>query len=978
METFNPGTNIGSYKIVRVENFARVGGQYIELIHEPTGARHIHIACADDNNAFLVVFPTVPTDSTGVAHILEHVVLAGSERYPVRDPFFAMGPRSLATFMNALTFPDMTAYPFSTRNQKDFFNLLSVYLDACFFPAMDEPTFRQEGWRYEFSTPEDTNSQLEYKGVVFNEMKGAMSNISSVVWRSLLRGLYPDTTYANNSGGDPRHIPDLSWSQLRQFHAEHYHPSNAFFYTYGNLPLLDTLARIETEALQKFKRIEVHTSIANQKRFSTPKRFEEFYPIAPSEDSDKKTQVLVAWLAGQTRDSFQMLAWRILERVLLANASSRLRQALIESKLGDALADATGFGDDPKEAFFSAGLKGVRDTDVDAVEKLVLETLQAVADEGLDSGAVEAAIHRMELDSREVSNSGWPFGFKIFFELSNGYVRQGDPFAGLQFDADIKKLRSEMAAGQFFENLIRNNILLNQHRVTLVMRPDKNMQARMDEAELANLKTQQAQLSPDAAKQIVSDTAALKTRQESEEDRSVLPGLELADIPAAFEDVQYTLVSGTDKAMPELGLFAQPTNGIVYLDFQFNTQYLEANELELLPILAFVLPRMGGGDSSYLEMAARIEANTGGVGMGAGFKVAPNNLEQFASTFSVSAKALARKTEELFAVLHDLLLKPKFDSAHLSNLLAQYKSGQESSVVSNGHAYAIQLAAAQLSSVAALRERFEGLSQVALAKRLAACSDAEVQALVGQLEKLVSKIFDQNSLRICLTAETESLKDVQVFTQKLIAQFPNTVRIAAAATPAMPKHPQARSIAAPVAYDAKVWRTVELEHPDSAVLLVLSKFLRERYLHPEIREKGGAYGGFAIFSAETGNFVMASYRDPHIVRTFKAFEGALEFMNHDITPEVLKESILEAYKGLDPLLSPDSKGRAKFFNDQLGYTLAKRQEYKRRLLAVTTEDLRRVAKQYLNENSALAVVSGESKIEQANIEMGGIFEVQAV
>src|SRR6202140_895410 len=375
---------IGGYTIRRREPLDRLDGPYLELEHDRTGARHIHIESKDDNNAFAVFFPTVPKDDTGVAHILEHVVLAGSQRYPVRDPFFSMTRRSLATFMNAMTSADWTMYPFSTRNVKDYMNLLDVYLDATFFPRLSENSFEQEGIRFEFRGPCDPKSGLRYKGVVFNEMKGALASPQAAVQRAVGKILFPGLTYSYISGGDPEDIPNLTWEQLRQFHATHYHPSNAYFYTYGNLPLEQTLEVIERNVLSRFRRIEIATTIPDVKRFTKPTRAVEPYPVTPGEDTKRKSQALVAWVTVPIGDSFKQLAMKVLAEVLMSNAGSPLRKALIDSGLGTAMADGSGFPADYRESVFGAGLKDVASEDAEKGQKVVLDPLQSLAGAGVD------------------------------------------------------------------------------------------------------------------------------------------------------------------------------------------------------------------------------------------------------------------------------------------------------------------------------------------------------------------------------------------------------------------------------------------------------------------------------------------------------------------------------------------------------------------------------------------------------------------
>ena len=968
------GASIHGYTVKRREPLNNLQGEYLELEHQRTGARHIHVACPDDNNLFCVTFPTIPQDSTGVAHILEHIVLCGSEKYPVRDPFFSMMPRSLSTFMNAFTSSAWTAYPFSTRNTKDFENLLAVYLDATFFPKLTENSFLQEGWRFEFADGSDPSTPLEFKGVVFNEMKGAMASVPSIMFRFLMKSMLPDTTYANNSGGAPEAIPDLTWQALREFHARHYHPSNGYFFTYGNQPLAQTLETIGA-AINRFDRLEVDASIPDQARFTAPRRVETVYPAQPGE-VEKKSQVLVSWLTGHSSDSFEVLCLRVLEAVLLSNAASPLRKALIESGLGSALADATGLID-THEALFSAGLKDVHAADVERIETLIVDTLRHLAEQGVPNDLVDAAIHRLELSAREISNSGEPYALKVWGELIGAYLNGGDPYRALQFDADTARLATERARGPFFEGLIRKYFLENPHRVTITLNPDPGLQARLDGAEQARLEAVRANLTDPEVARIVADAQALKAEQETPQDLSVLPTLALSDVPMRFEDVAHRLESVRGAT---LGLFPQPTNGLVYASFSMDFSNLPDRLKDLVPVFTFTAPKMGAGASDYLEMAARIEASTGGIGAGAAVRTAPDDLERWREAVSWGGKALERNVAALLGILRDQFTALRFDAKHLRNLLGQYRAALEARIVPAGHTFSSRLAGAQLSSLGVLRERLEGITQLETVRGLTALDDEGLSRLIADLEAIRDQLFRTSNLRVCLTAEADALGTLEAGVGELLAAMPAEAAAQADhAQVSLKRQAVARSTAVPVAYDSQVVQTVPYSHPDAPALVVLAKYLRSRYLHPEIREKGGAYGGFATAPAEFGTFELLSYRDPHVARTFKVFHEAAQFvLEQPIDPEALKESILDACGDADPLLSPDSRGSTRFFGDLAGYTLPVKERFKRGLLAVTADDLRRVAKTYLNRNPAMAVIGSADKIEAANQEMGGVFAVSSI
>lgn len=974
--TYEVGAALSGYKVRRRENLEHVHGTYYELEHEKTGARHIHVACPDDNNTFGVLFPTVPSDSSGVAHILEHVVLAGSERFPVRDPFFSMIPRSLKTFMNALTSTDWTMYPFSTRNRKDFFNLLNVYLDAAFFPRIEEDSFKQEGHRFEFEQTEDANSGLRYKGVVFNEMKGAMASAPSVIQRALGKALFPELTYANNSGGEPAEIPNLTWEQLRNFHKKHYHPSNAFFFTYGNIALEDTLAEIEAKALTRFDKQVVDVAIPDVKRFSEPRQLEVPYPLAKEEDTNKKGQVLVGWVTTHVGKSFEVLSQHILKEVLIGNAGSPLRKALIDSGLGDALADATGFHNDYREAVFAVGLKGTNAEDAEKIESIILTTLEDLATNGLDNEQIDAAIHQLEIEQREVSNAGFPYSLRVYFQLSGAYIYGGDPYSSLQFDADVAKIEQARAKGRFFEGLIKTYLLDNNHRARLVLVPDQDLEDRQKKAELDKLAKIEAGLSDDQKAKIVADALRLKAAQEAKADLSSLPTLELSDVPMNFEQVPNTI---EQIAGARVGLFPQPTNGLTYIDIRTDFAGLADDLKDYLPLFAYAVPKLGAGADDYVEMSARIAGSTGGIGAGAGVRVAADDGD-VRQSLTITGKSLARNHAPFIGILRDFLADVKFEPKRLKDIIAEFKTQREAFVVQAGMFYAMYTASAKLSPAGVLDERMQGLTQLALLKNIAKLGD-DLGEVIGKLEAIRTYLFRNDNLNICVTSEEKSFPEIRKLLGDALSAIPSgAAKATVTKLELQPFKHEAKTTSVPVAFNAKVFKTAAYTDPDAPAFAVLSQFMRATYLHREIREKGGAYGGQAQADSEKGLFAFWSYRDPNIVRTYQVFDDAVkEVVKGDIDAADVKEAILSACGAVDPLESPDTKGRRRFFDDMAGYTLELREQYKQRLLSVTEADLRRVAEKYLSgDGAALATLSNPDKIKEANEEMGNIFEVSAI
>ncbi|MGI9322313.1 MAG: insulinase family protein, partial [Pseudomonadales bacterium] len=504
----------------------------IEYEHQPTGAKHFHLKSDAAENVFLVALRTVPEDSTGVAHILEHTVLCGSERYPVRDPFFLMIRRSLNTFMNAFTGADYTAYPFASQNRKDYFNLMSVYLDAVFHSRLHPLDFAQEGHRLEFTEPGNPDSPLEYKGVVYNEMKGDMSSPLSRLYHGVQERLYPTSTYHFHSGGDPAAIPALTYQALRDFYKTHYHPSNATFMTYGNIPAEEQQEFISRQALNGFTSANSKAiNVAPVTRYQAPKADDFTYPVDEDDLSDK-THIVIGWLLGRNTDLDMLLKCHLLSDALLDTSASPLRKALETTGLATAASPLCGFQEDYLETAFLCGVEGSEPENAEAVEQLVMDVLQDVAANGIPVEQVEAVLHQLELSQRELGGDGYPYGLQLILSCMPAAIHRGDPIGLLDLEATMEKLRSEVRDPAFIKQLVQELLLDNPHRVRVVMKPDRNMAKQSAADEQAALARIKASLTTPQSSEIVAQAAQLAERQAEEEDLSILPKVTRDDIPA--------------------------------------------------------------------------------------------------------------------------------------------------------------------------------------------------------------------------------------------------------------------------------------------------------------------------------------------------------------------------------------------------------------------------------------------------------------
>ncbi|MBF0241366.1 MAG: insulinase family protein [Desulfamplus sp.] len=1017
-EEFKAGDEILGYRVLRVEEIEDIKSTLYQLEHTKTKARHIHLANEDKENAFGVTFRTVPTDSTGVAHILEHTVLCGSEKYDVRDPFFSMLKRSLSTFMNALTASDWTMYPFSTQNEKDFYNLMDVYLDAAFFPKLEELSFKQEGHRLEFEPLNDQlddesnkdKEQLLYKGVVYNEMKGAMSSPNQILGRALMNALYPDTTYSFNSGGEPSDIPTLTHTQLKEFHARYYHPSNAFFYTYGSLPLEKHLEVITTKVLNRFKPIDPNSEVKSQPRWSAPQTVVVPYPLSADENPEKKYQACVAWLTADIKESFEMLVLDVLEHILLGNSSSPLRKKLIDSSLGSALSDGSGFDSDMRDTMFACGLKEVGKDDAPKVEKIIFETLDELCKNGISPKLLESAIHQIEFHKKEITNTPHPFGIKLLLSFAGVWIHEGDPVAALKFDDDLDRLKKETEQSQtkgssgFLEKKIREYFLDNPHRVLFILEPDQTMEEKENLRIQKELEKTLASLSDKEIAKIREDAQKLAELQEAKEEVSALPTLELSDVKPDIEIIKpdFTIesncinqdktqsddIKSIDDSLLSLNCYEKSTSDILYFTAVSGIASLPDDLKPLVPFFCRAFTGAGTALRDYAQIAEMIDLYTGGVGIspysGTGFHD-QNSSSDNILFLSLQGKSLNRNIKPMFNIIGEMMAQYSFsDTTRLKNLLLQYRAGMESSIVPNGHRYAMSLAAKNLSLSSKIAEMWHGISQFQFIKQLTESGDI-ADKLPSELTKIAKLVFVQSNLKPAVAGDQDAITTSDINIVKMVERLPSGSSIGFT----MPQNSEkSKSVAesettnhneypyegwmtsTSVSFVAQAFKTVRLGDPDAPALSAISRLLRSLYLHREIREKGGAYGGFASYNAEEGIFSFASYRDPNIRRTLEVYRNACDFIiSGDYTQEDIKEAILQVCADIDKPETPGPASIKAFYRQILGLTDEKRQQFKESLLALDKNRIITAAEKYFTiseDKKGTVVISSREQLEAAN------------
>lgn len=934
-----------------------------EFRHQVTGAAHYHLETSHDENVFMVAFRTVPMDSTGVAHILEHTVLCGSERFPVRDPFFWMIRRSLNTFMNAFTTSDYTAFPFASQNRKDYFNLLDVYLDAVFFSRLDPLDFAQEGCRVEFKDPEDPSTPLVFRGVVYNEMKGDSSSAISVLFEEIKKHLYPTTTYHYNSGGDPRHIPDLTYEGLRDFYKSHYHPGNAIFMTFGNIPVAELQAEMQDKALYRFGAAPARIGVKSEQRLAAPVSVSAPYGV---DGTDGKTHILVGWLLAENTDLQMLLKCNLLSDALLDTSASPLRHALETSSLAGAVSPLSGLEETSHEMSFLVGVEGSEPQHGEAVESLILSTLQRVAEEGIPMDRLEACLHQLELSQREIGGDGTPFGLQMIFSCMSAAIHRGDPIGLLDLDPVLTSLREQIKDPDFIKSLVRDLLLANPHRVTLVLYPDLELNRRQEQEEALRLERMRASLDAASTQLIVERAKALAQRQAQEEDVSVLPRVGIEDVAEDLSIPHGRRV--TTPAGLNVTCFGTGTNGLVYHQVTSRLPPLSLREFLLLPYYTSLVSEVGSGGEGYLLTQHQQHSQTGGISAYATFRAAVDDLGSTLSHLTLSSRTLNAKAELMMALLKRTHQQPNFsESSRMRELIKQMRVRREGSITGNGHGLAMSAAASNFSQVSLVNHELSGLAGIERLKKLddGLADDGSLVQMIEVLGSLHDRLLKARP-EFLLIGEDAVLPQTLVQLDSLWSGQASVSELSGLTFKLPdPALAQAWVTTTQVNFCAAAFGTVPECHRDSAPLSVLAGVLRNGYLHRVLREQGGAYGGGASHDATNGVFRFYSYRDPNLLRTLDEFRASVDWViNSNIAFDLVEESILGLISSIDAPGSPAGIARQSFHNELFGRTAEHRRRVRRAILDVGVDDIKRVATTWLCGQGAEAVVTDDAGARQ--------------
>uniref|UniRef100_A0A8C7PUL9 Pitrilysin metalloproteinase 1 n=1 Tax=Oncorhynchus mykiss TaxID=8022 RepID=A0A8C7PUL9_ONCMY len=877
---YQAGQKIHGFTVKEVVDVPDLFLTAVKLTHDNTGAQYLHAARDDKNNLFSVQLRTTPMDNTGVPHILEHTVLCGSEKYPCRDPFFKMLNRSLSTFMNAFTASDFTMYPFSTQNGKDFQNLLSVYLDAVFFPCLGELDFRQEGWRLENENPTDPSSPLVFKGVVFNEMKGAFSDNEQVYAQHLQNKLYPDHTYGVVSGGEPLAIPDLSWEQLKHFHATHYHPSNARFFTYGDLPLEQHLKQIHEEALSKFERTEPDTAVPNQVHWDRPR--EDHVTCSPdvmAPDAAKQNTLCMSYLLG---------------------------------------------------------------------------------DNGFEEERIEALLHKIEIQMKHQSTS---FGLSLASYIASCWNHDGDPVQLLKICDSVTQFRQALKDNpRFLQEKVVHYFKDNTHRLTLSMSPDEAYLEKQVKAEEEKLQKKIQALSESDKKDIYEKGLELLSIQSKTQDASCLPALNVSDIEPTIAVTHVEM--GTAGGVP-VQYCEQPTNGMVYFRAMCSLNSLPEDLKLYVPLFCSVITKMGCGGLDYRQQDQQIELKTGGMSISTSVNPDYSNMDMYEQGVLLSSSCLERNLPDMFHLWSDIFNSPHFDDVERLRVLVMMSAQELANGISNsGHMYAMTRAARNLTPTGELQETFGGMEQVKFMKRVAEMPD--LTQVLRTLPRIKRHILNPLNMRCAVNATPQKMSNAAGQLDNLMCNVSSNKKDRKPVQPldslAPPGSGPSRKLVAvlcliiptqepnfkpcqmktffpmpfPINFVSECIRTVPFTHEDCASLNILARMMTSKYLHGEIREKGGAYGGGARMGG--GLFTFYSYRDPNTVQTLSAFRKGVDWaISGQFTQQDINEAKLSVFSAVDSPVAPSDKGMGRFLS---GITDELKQAHRERLFAVTDKNIR--------------------------------------
>ena len=959
--------DLTAYEVIQKADLSDLQSEGILLKHRKSGARILLMENDDENKVFAIGFRTPPSDSTGVPHIMEHSVLCGSRDFPVKDPFVELVKGSLNTFLNAMTYPDKTVYPIASCNDKDFQNLMHVYMDAVFYPNIYEhdEIFRQEGWSYKLDEPD---GELTISGVVYNEMKGAFSSPEGVLDRVILNSLFPDTSYANESGGDPEVIPELTYEQFLDFHRKYYHPSNSYIYLYGNMDMEEKLRWLDENYLSDFDATEVDSEIKYQEPFSEMREVVQEYSITSDESEADNTYLSYNKVIGTSLDEKLYLAFQILDYALLSAPGAPLKKALVDAGIGK---DIMGSYDNGiYQPIFSVIAKNANMEQKEDFVRVIEDTLRNIAENGMDKKALRAGINYYEFRFREADFGNYPRGLMYGLQLFDSWLYDDEkPFIHMQAISTFEFLKNQVDTG-YFEELIRKYLLDNTHGAVVIIRPERGRTARMDKELAEKLQAYKESLSAEEVEKLVNATHELEQYQEEEsspEDLAKIPVLKREDIsrdiaPIFNEEMEMDGVKVVHHNVE--------TNGIGYVTLMFDLSGIREELLPYVGILQSVLGIIDTNNYEYGELFNEINVNTGGIGTSLELytDVTKVKEKEFRATFEMKGKALYPKMNVMFKMMREILMESRLDDEkRLKEILAMLKSRLQMSFLSSGHTTAALRALSYTSPMAKFKDDTDGIGFYETVRMIEEDFDSHKAELIHNLKEISQRIFRADNMMVSCTATKEGLAAVQ-------EAFP-AVRGSLHSGEKLPEEPcilhctkrnEGFKTSSKVQYVARVGNFIDGGAKYSGALQILKVILGYDYLWQNIRVKGGAYGCMSNFN-RIGEAYLISYRDPNLKRTMEVYEGVVDYLkNFNVSDRDMNKFIIGTMSNLDRPMNPAAKG-ARSMNLYMNHVSEEMIRTERgQILDARQEDIRNLAGvlQAMLDQHLICVIGSEDKIEE--------------
>lgn len=957
--------DLKAYTIIEKRKIGDLNSEGYLLKHKKTGANITLLLNDDENKVFYIGFRTPPKDSTGVAHILEHSVLCGSKHFPVKDPFIELAKGSLNTFLNAMTYPDKTVYPVASCNDKDFKNLVHVYLDAVFYPNIynEDKIFKQEGWHYEMENPQD---DLSINGVVYNEMKGAFSSPDDVVEREIMNSLYPDITYGLESGGDPEVIPELSYEEFLAFHKKFYHPSNSFIYLYGNLDAAEYLAFMDENYLNAYDALSVDSEIVLQKPFETERELEKEYSVMEDEPVHENTYLTYNVSMGTSLDRKLYVAMDVLDYVLCQVPGAPVKQALLDAGIGKDVYSTMENG--IRQPYFSVIAKNAEASQKKAFVDTITNVLKKAVLEGLDRKALAAAINYYEFKYREADFGSYPKGLILGLQAMESWLYdETKPFMHIEANETFRELKEEIGTG-YFEGLIKTYFLENPHKTILVVKPVPGLTTRKDQELHERLQQYKETLSPEKRQEIVDQTVALREYQEAESPLEALETIPLLNREDMKKEAtpyvnEVREIDGTSFVFHDIF-----TNGICYLNLLFDLRQVPERLFPYLGILKSVLMMVDTEHFSYGELTNEVNIHTGGIKAVVNTYTNAENMKEYRAMLEIRARALYEKRDKALELMKEIILTSRFDDTkRLHEIISEAKSRLQAAMTSAGHSTAALRALSYFSPTAAVSGQISGIPQYRLLEELDQNFDAGKEKLIANLKELTACIFRPENLLVDFTATKESWEGLEDAVRGLKAELiTNPVEKIPSYRPILEKKNEGFMTAGQVQYVCRAGNFIEKGLPYTGALKVLKVMMGYDYLWNQVRVKGGAYGCMCNFS-KNGDGYFVSYRDPNLDKTIDVFERAADYIrNAKLDERTVTQFIIGAISELDTPMTPATKGSYSLGGYLTGLSMERVQKERDELLAATGEELRGLYRyvQAFMEADCLCVVGNGEKIKE--------------